>query len=198
MSRVLVVESDKADMDVESFQDGYLAAVLMPAGSTATVGETIGLIVENEDEIASVQDQNAVNQTEVSNSDQVDLASKKTEEKPKINNKSNKNEEGIVGVPTGLTELDDRLGGLHKSDLVIIAGRPSMGKTALATNIAFNAAKNLQDSGKESTIAFFSLEMSSEQLSTRIISEQARISSNDIRQGRITDEQFDKFLETTK
>mgnify|MGYP000023240331 CR=1 FL=1 len=56
-----------------------------------------------------------------------------------------KNEEGIVGVPTGLKDLDDKLGGLHKSDLVIIAGRPSMGKTALATNIAFNAAKKLQD-----------------------------------------------------
>ncbi len=90
---VLVVESDKADMDVESFQDGYLAAVLMPAGSTAPVGETIGLIVENEDEIASVQEQNTTNQPEVSNSEQVDLASKKTEENPKINNKTNKKEE---------------------------------------------------------------------------------------------------------
>ena len=56
-----------------------------------------------------------------------------------------KNDEGIVGVPTGLRDLDDKLGGLHNSDLVIIAGRPSMGKTALATNIAFNAAKKLQD-----------------------------------------------------
>jgi len=109
-----------------------------------------------------------------------------------------KNEEGIVGVPTGLRDLDDKLGGLHQSDLIIIAGRPSMGKTSLATNIAFNAAKKLQDNGKKSSIAFFSLEMSSEQLSTRIISEQARISSNDIRRGRISDEQFDKFLETSK
>ena len=109
-----------------------------------------------------------------------------------------KNEGGIVGVPTGLRDLDYKLGGLHQSDLIIIAGRPSMGKTSLATNIAFNAAKNLQDSGKKSSIAFFSLEMSSEQLSTRIISEQARISSNDIRQGRISDDQFDKFLETSK
>ncbi|MDA9726087.1 replicative DNA helicase [Candidatus Pelagibacter sp.] len=109
-----------------------------------------------------------------------------------------KTEGGIVGVPTGLRDLDYKLGGLHQSDLIIIAGRPSMGKTSLATNIAFNAAKNLQDSGKKSSIAFFSLEMSSEQLSTRIISEQARISSNDIRQGRISDEQFDKFLETSK
>ena len=109
-----------------------------------------------------------------------------------------KNEEGIVGVPTGLRDLDDKLGGLHQSDLIIIAGRPSMGKTSLATNIAFNAAQKLQESGKKSTIAFFSLEMSSEQLSTRIISEQARISSDSIRKGRITDDQFDKFLETSK
>jgi replicative DNA helicase len=109
-----------------------------------------------------------------------------------------KNEEGIVGVPTGLTDLDERLGGLHKSDLVIIAGRPSMGKTALATNIAFHAARKLQESGKKSSIAFFSLEMSSEQLSTRILAEQSRIKSNDIRRGRISDEQFDKFIETSK
>ncbi len=109
-----------------------------------------------------------------------------------------KNDEGIVGVPTGLTDLDDRLGGLHKSDLIIIAGRPSMGKTALATNIAFNAAQKLQESGKKSSIAFFSLEMSSEQLSTRILAEQSRIKSNDIRRGRISDEQFDKFIETSK
>ena len=109
-----------------------------------------------------------------------------------------RNEEGIVGVPTGLRDLDDRLGGLHQSDLIIIAGRPSMGKTALATNIAFNAAQKLQDSGKKSSIAFFSLEMSSEQLSTRILSEQSRIKSNDIRRGKISDEQFDKFIETSK
>ena len=109
-----------------------------------------------------------------------------------------KNEEGIVGVPTGLKDLDDRLGGLHKSDLIIIAGRPSMGKTALATNIAFNAAKKIQENGDKSSIAFFSLEMSSEQLSTRILAEQSRIKSNDIRRGKISEEQFDKFIETSK
>ncbi len=109
-----------------------------------------------------------------------------------------KNEEGIVGVPTGLTDLDYRLGGLHKSDLLIIAGRPSMGKTALATNIAFNAAKKIQNDGRKSTIAFFSLEMSSEQLSTRILAEQSRIKSNDIRRGKISEEQFDKFIEISK
>ena len=109
-----------------------------------------------------------------------------------------KNEEGIVGVPTGLKDLDDRLGGLHQSDLIIIAGRPGMGKTALATNIAFNAAQKLLDSERKSSIAFFSLEMSSEQLSTRILAEQSRIKSNDIRRGKISDDQFDKFIETSK
>ena len=108
------------------------------------------------------------------------------------------NEEGIVGVPTGLTDLAARLGGMHKQDLVIIAGRPSMGKTALATNIAFHAAKNIEKKGTKSTVAFFSLEMSSEQLSTRILSEQSRIRSNDIRRGKVSEKEFEQFIETSK
>ena len=112
--------------------------------------------------------------------------------------KAFKNEKGIVGVPTGLTDLDDRLGGLHNQDLIIIAGRPSMGKTALATNIAFSAAKNIEENGNKSSVAFFSLEMSSEQLSTRILSEQARIKSNDIRRGKITEKDFEQFIAASK
>ena len=108
------------------------------------------------------------------------------------------NEEGLVGVPTGLTDLDSRLGGLHKQDLVIIAGRPSMGKTALATNIAFHAAKNIEKKKSKSSVAFFSLEMSSEQLSTRILSEQSRIRSNDIRRGKVSEKEFEQFIETSK
>ena len=94
-------------------------------------------------------------------------------------------DQGIVGVPTGLTDLDEKLGGLHKSDLIILAGRPSMGKTALATNIAYNAAQNILKREEKSAVAFFSLEMSSEQLSTRILSEQAKIKSDDIREVRL-------------
>jgi len=112
--------------------------------------------------------------------------------------KAYQNDEGIVGVPTGLRELDDKLGGLHNQDLVIIAGRPSMGKTSLATNIAFNAAKNIQKNSSKSSVAFFSLEMSSEQLSTRILSEQARIKSNDIRRGKISEKEMEQFIETSK
>ena len=66
-----------------------------------------------------------------------------------------KNDRGIVGVPTGLTELDEKLGGLHKSDLIILAGRPSMGKTALATNIAYNASQNIMSRQEKSSVAFF-------------------------------------------
>ena len=104
------------------------------------------------------------------------------------------NDQGIVGVPTGLSELDEKLGGLHKSDLIILAGRPSMGKTALATNIAYNAAQNILKRQEKSSIAFFSLEMSSEQLSTRILSEQARIRSDDIRRGKVTEEEINRYI----
>ena len=109
-----------------------------------------------------------------------------------------KNDQGIVGVPTGLTDLDEKLGGLHKSDLVIIAGRPSMGKTALATNIAYNAAQDILKRQEKSSVAFFSLEMSSEQLSTRILSEQARIKSDDIRKGKVTENEINRYIETSR
>ena len=107
-------------------------------------------------------------------------------------------DQGIVGVPTGLRDLDEKLGGLHKSDLIILAGRPSMGKTALATNIAYNAAQNILERQEKSSVAFFSLEMSSEQLSTRILSEQAKIRSDDIRRGKVTEEEINRYIETSR
>ena len=107
-------------------------------------------------------------------------------------------DQGLVGVPTGLTDLDEKLGGLHKSDLIILAGRPSMGKTALATNIAYNAAQYIQKREEKSSVAFFSLEMSSEQLSTRILSEQAKIRSDDIRRGKVTEEEINRYIETSR
>ena len=169
-------------------------------------------ISENTIDVAKLNDLNNTGQSIIENSEKLlfDLAEKgsfnsslvKFDEAMKLTiemaSNAYKNEEGIVGVPTGLRDIDEKLGGLHQSDLVIIAGRPSMGKTALATNIAFNAANKLQQNGKKSSVAFFSLEMSSEQLSTRILAEQSRITSNDIRRGRISEEQFDKFIETSK
>ena len=94
----------------------------------------------------------------------------------------------VVGVATGLKDIDGKLGGLHPSDLLIVAGRPSMGKTALATNIAFNAAQ------AGNTVLFFSLEMSSEQLATRILSEQSEIPSDRIRRGDIKDDEFQRVV----
>ena len=169
-------------------------------------------ISENIIDSAKISDLNVSGQSIIENSEKIlyDLAEKgsfnssliKFDEAIKqtieMASSAYKNEEGVVGVPTGLKDLDDRLGGLHKSDLIIIAGRPSMGKTALATNIAFNAARKIQEIGKKGSIAFFSLEMSSEQLSTRILAEQSRIKSNDIRRGKISEEQFEQFIETSK
>jgi replicative DNA helicase len=106
--------------------------------------------------------------------------------------------DGVVGVTTGLTDLDTMLGGLHKSDLLILAGRPSMGKTALATNIAYNACKSLMEKAREGgqsakdigSVGFFSLEMSAEQLSTRLLSSASKLNSSSIFKGTISGEEF--------
>ncbi|MBL8644608.1 MAG: replicative DNA helicase [Rhodospirillaceae bacterium] len=111
---------------------------------------------------------------------------------------AHRREGALAGVTTGLVDLDRKLGGLHKSDLLILAGRPSMGKTALATTMAFNAARyyastdSAEDRGK--AVAFFSLEMSSEQLATRILSERARLSSHEIRTGKLSNDDFARLV----
>lgn len=110
-----------------------------------------------------------------------------------------KNESHIVGVTSGLVDVDRWLGGFHPSDLLIIAGRPSMGKTALATNMAFNAALSLSQNQREgASVAFFSLEMSAEQLATRILASESGISSDKIRRGVIRKEDFPKFVDVSR
>ena len=109
-----------------------------------------------------------------------------------------KREGHVVGVTTGLKDLDRRLGGLHGSDLIVLAGRPSMGKTSLATNIAFNAAQAKTPSdGDEPAgthhVLFFSLEMSAEQLAARILSQTSGIPSDRVRRGEINAEEFQAF-----
>lgn len=113
----------------------------------------------------------------------------------------------LSGIATGMTDMDAKLGGLQPSDLVIVAGRPGMGKTALATNIAFNIARNYQfevrPDGTHQTInggivGFFSLEMSAEQLATRIIAEQSGVASYKIRRGDITDYEFQRISEASR
>ncbi|YBV98004.1 replicative DNA helicase [Phyllobacteriaceae bacterium JZ32] len=109
----------------------------------------------------------------------------------------------LSGISTGIHTLDARMGGLQPSDLIILAGRPGMGKTSLATNIAFNIAAAYQGEQQADgsvkavnggVVGFFSLEMSSEQLATRIISEQTEISSSKIRRGEITETDFEKLV----
>jgi replicative DNA helicase len=118
---------------------------------------------------------------------------------------------GLSGISSGLRDLDGRMGGLQSSDLIILAGRPSMGKTSLVTNIAYNVARarlrSLQanpgldkdDPAHEgAVVAFFSLEMSAEQLATRILSEQAEIGSEKIRRGMINEDEFKKLTEVSR
>ena len=114
---------------------------------------------------------------------------------------------GLAGISSGLSELDYKLGGFRPSDLLILAGRPSMGKTALATNIAFNIAKKhrrgTKPDGTEGTtdggvVGFFSLEMSSEQLANRILAAEARIKSHELLSGNLSEDQFREFLEVAR
>ena len=124
-----------------------------------------------------------------------------------VANAAYQREGGLAGISTGLIDLDAKLGGLHKSDLIILAGRPSMGKTSLATNIAFNIAKayrkgTLPD-GTEGAVdggvvGFFSLEMSAEQLAARVLAEASEISSHKIRQGDMDEGEFRRFVEAAK
>jgi replicative DNA helicase len=114
---------------------------------------------------------------------------------------------GMSGISTGLIDMDKKLGGLHPSDLLILAGRPSMGKTSLATNIAFNVAKaykrgQLHD-GTEGAVeggvvGFYSLEMSAEQLAARILSEASEVPSEQIRRGDMTETEFRRFVDAAK
>ncbi len=124
-----------------------------------------------------------------------------------VANAAYQREGGLAGVSTGLVDLDKKLGGLHKSDLLILAGRPSMGKTSLATNIAFNVAKaykrGILPDGHEGTVeggvvGFYSLEMSAEQLAARILSEAAEVPSEQIRRGDMTEVEFRRFVEAAK
>ncbi|WP_062226230.1 replicative DNA helicase [Aureimonas frigidaquae] len=114
---------------------------------------------------------------------------------------------GLSGISSGIREMDRRMGGLQPSDLIILAGRPAMGKTSLATNIAFNIASAYEPAEQADgsfkaknggVVAFFSLEMSAEQLATRIISEQSEVSSSKIRRGNITDAEYAKLVACTE
>jgi len=112
----------------------------------------------------------------------------------------------VSGLTTGLRDLDKKIGGLHTSDLMILAGRPGMGKSALATKIAFGAAHALMREARaedpngvpKGSVAIFSLEMSAEQLATRLLAEEARVSGDRIRRGEIGQRDFDRFVQVSR
>ena len=112
--------------------------------------------------------------------------------------KAFKKSSDVAVLKTALSDLDKKIGGLHKSDLIIIAGRPSMGKTAFATNIASNICMDKLNLKKKNNVLFFSLEMSSEQLATRLLSEMSKIPSEKIRTGNISKMDFENLLKNSE
>lgn len=123
-----------------------------------------------------------------------------------IASKAFQNQGSVSGLDTGLRDLNKRTGGLHKSDLIILAGRPGMGKTALVTKISFGAAKAMLNNARlenpnamaKECVAIFSLEMSADQLATRLLAEEARVSADKIRRGEISSRDFDTFVKVSR
>ncbi|MDD2704793.1 MAG: DnaB-like helicase C-terminal domain-containing protein, partial [Acidocella sp.] len=123
-----------------------------------------------------------------------------------VASKAFQNQGSVSGLDTGLRDLNKRTGGLHPSDLVILAGRPGMGKTALVTKIAYGGAKAMLANARvdnpnamaKQCVAIFSLEMSADQLATRLLAEEARVSSDKIRRGEISSRDFDTFVKVSR
>ena len=166
---------------------------------------TIGEEIVN-DAYNSTLEQEANSQLETAENKLFHLASEGTKERGFVSvresiieslssiNRAMKNSDHITGISTGMIDLDSKLSGFQNSDLVIIAGRPSMGKTAFAINFAFNACKALQkkagDTEKPPAVGFFSLEMSSEQLASRLLSMMAKVDSTNLRSGKVSEEHY--------
>jgi replicative DNA helicase len=123
-----------------------------------------------------------------------------------VASKAFQNQGSVSGLDTGLRDLNKRTGGMHPSDLIILAGRPGMGKTALVTKIAFGAAKALLANARidnpnalaKKCVAIFSLEMSADQLATRLLAEESRVSADKIRRGEISSRDFDTFVKVSR
>lgn len=185
-----------ADNYAQTLYDLFLRRELIRVGQTI-IGDAAELNIEQqardvieeaESQLFSLADKGEARSGFVTLRDSIKLALDVAE-------KAYNNKGGISGITTGLKDMDKQLGGLHPSDLLILAGRPAMGKTALATNIAYNTAyAYARSGGKEGAIvAFFSLEMSHDQLTTRILSNEAQISGDLIRKGQISQDDFARF-----
>ena len=192
-----------------TFQYARLLYDLHIKRSLISIGnEMIQNTIENKDDLEGnslieVAENNLYNLSQTGNIDRKHLPFKDAlKEAVDIIDKSFQKDGKIAGLTSGLRDLDKKLGGLHNSDLIIIAGRPSMGKTSLGTNIAFNAAQSYKESKDDlgnrtiidgGKVAYFSLEMSAEKLATRILAEQSKITSDKMRKAELTKEDFNKI-----
>ncbi len=204
---------DSAPSSQNAFQYARLLYDLHIKRSLISIGnEIVQETITNEEELEGKNlienaENNLYNLSQTGNIDRKHLLFKEAlKNAVDIIDQSFKRDGKIAGIATGLKDLDKKLGGLHNSDLIIIAGRPSMGKTALGTNIAFNVAKDYKEAKDElgnikvldgGKVAFFSLEMSSEQLATRVLAEQSKITGDKMRKGELNKNDFKKIAEVT-
>ena len=191
-----VVSLSKAKFYAEEIRNCYVRRSLIRIGDeliNKSVNPTID--VTPDQEISNTEEQlyNLAEKDQI-NSGPLDFKSVLASATNQINEAYNRKGK-LSGIDTGFSGLNRQLGGLNKSDLLVLAGRPAMGKTALATNIGFNAAKSSKLE-KNETILIFSLEMSAEQLAQRILAEQSTIDSHKLRSGDLNETEFSKLVST--
>ena len=191
-----VVSLSKAKFYAEEIRNCYVRRSLIRIGDeliNKSVNPTID--VTPDQEISNTEEQlyNLAEKDQI-NSGPLDFKSVLASATNQINEAYNRKGK-LSGIDTGFSGLNRQLGGLNKSDLLVLAGRPAMGKTALATNIGFNAAKSSKLE-KNDSILIFSLEMSAEQLAQRILAEQSTIDSHKLRSGDLNETEFSKLVST--
>ena len=191
-----VVSLSKAKFYAEEIRNCYVRRSLIRIGDeliNKSVNPTLD--VTPDQEISNTEEQlyNLAEKDQI-NSGPLDFKSVLASATNQINEAYNRKGK-LSGIDTGFSGLNRQLGGLNKSDLLVLAGRPAMGKTALATNIGFNAAKS-SILEKNETILIFSLEMSAEQLAQRILAEQSTIDSHKLRSGDLNETEFSKLVST--
>ena len=191
-----VVSLSKAKFYAEEIRNCYVRRSLIRIGDeliNKSVNPTIDITPDQEISNTEEQLYNLAEKDQI-NSGPLDFKSVLASATNQINEAYNRKGK-LSGIDTGFSGLNRQLGGLNKSDLLVLAGRPAMGKTALATNIGFNAAKSSKLEKNES-ILIFSLEMSAEQLAQRILAEQSTIDSHKLRSGDLNETEFSKLVST--
>ena len=191
-----VVSLTKAKFYAEEIRNCYIRRSLIRIGDeliNKSVNPTIDITPDQEISNTEEQLYNLAEKDQI-NSGPLDFKSVLASATNQINEAYNRKGK-LSGIDTGFSGLNRQLGGLNKSDLLVLAGRPAMGKTALATNIGFNAAKSSKLEKNES-ILIFSLEMSAEQLAQRILAEQSTIDSHKLRSGDLNETEFSKLVST--